>query len=216
MANAIKEISIQRGYDVSRYTLACFGGAGGQHACGVADELGMKRIFLHPFAGVLSAYGMGLADMRALRHRTIETELNAAALPSLTRALDELAQEGKAELLAQGLDEPAIEIERHVHIKYAGTDAPLLAAFGDLKAIKASFEEAHRRQYGFIVPDKALIVDFGQHRGHRADGSGRRSDPGCRGSRGCQAQGAGPVLGGGRAPPGAGAWSAPRCGPARK
>ena len=79
MANAIKEISIQRGYDVSKYTLACFGGAGGQHACRVADELGMKRIFLHPFAGVLSAYGMGLADVRALRHRTIETQLNDAA-----------------------------------------------------------------------------------------------------------------------------------------
>jgi len=159
MANAIKEISIQRGYDVSRYTLACFGGAGGQHACRVADELGMRRIFLHPFAGVLSAYGMGLADVRTLRHRTIETELNQAALPSLTRALDELAQEGEAELLAQGLDASAIEVERHVHIKYAGTDAPLLAAFGDLKTIKASFEEAHRRQYGFIVPNKALIAD---------------------------------------------------------
>jgi 5-oxoprolinase (ATP-hydrolysing) len=159
MANAIKEISIQRGYDVSKYTLACFGGAGGQHACRVADALGMRRIFLHPFAGVLSAYGMGLADVRALRHRTIETELNQAALPSLTGALDELAQEGKAELLAQGLVESAIEVERHVHIKYAGTDAPLLAAFGDLKAIKTSFEEAHRRQYGFVVPDKALIVD---------------------------------------------------------
>src|SRR5262249_8111365 len=84
MANAIKEISIQRGYDVSKYTLACFGGAGGQHACRVADELGMKRIFLHPFAGVLSAYGMGLADVRALRHRTIEAELGEAALPALT------------------------------------------------------------------------------------------------------------------------------------
>ena len=159
MANAIKEISIQRGYDVSRYTLACFGGAGGQHACRVADELGMKRIFLHPFAGVLSAYGMGLADVRALRHRTIETQLNAAAMTMLTGALDGLAREGEAELLAQEIDESAIEIERHVHIKYAGTDAPLLAKFGDLPAIKAGFEEAHRRQYGFIVPDKALIVD---------------------------------------------------------
>ena len=159
MANAIKEISIQRGYDVSKYTLACFGGAGGQHACRVADELGMKRIFLHPFAGVLSAYGMGLADVRALRHRTIEAELGEAALPALTRALEELAREGEAELLAQGIDRSAIEIERHVHIKYAGTDAPLLANFGDLAAIKASFEQAHQRQYGFIVPDKALIVD---------------------------------------------------------
>jgi 5-oxoprolinase (ATP-hydrolysing) len=159
MANAIKEISIQRGYDVSRYTLACFGGAGGQHACRVADALGMKRIFLHPFAGVLSAYGMGLADVRALRHRTVEVQLSEAAMPTLTQALDELARAGEAELLAQGLAESAIEIERHVHIKYAGTDAPLLANFGGLAAIKASFEEAHRRQYGFIVPDKALIVD---------------------------------------------------------
>jgi 5-oxoprolinase (ATP-hydrolysing) len=159
MANAIKEISIQRGYDVSRYTLACFGGAGGQHACRVADELGMKRIFLHPFAGVLSAYGMGLADVRALRHRTIETQLSDAAMPTLNGALDELAREGEAELLAQGIEQSAIEVERHVHIKYAGTDAPLLANFGDLAAIKAGFEEAHRRQYGFVVPDKALIVD---------------------------------------------------------
>ncbi|HWA50117.1 MAG TPA: hydantoinase B/oxoprolinase family protein, partial [Dongiaceae bacterium] len=159
MANAIKEISIQRGYDVSKYTLACFGGAGGQHACRVADELGMKRIFLHPFAGVLSAYGMGLADVRALRHRTIEMELNAAALPVLADALNALAQEGRAELAAQGLEEPAITVERQVHIKYAGTDTPLLAEFGDLATIKASFEEAHRRRYGFIVPDKALIID---------------------------------------------------------
>jgi 5-oxoprolinase (ATP-hydrolysing) len=159
MANAIKEISIQRGYDVSRYTLACFGGAGGQHACRVADELGMKRIFLHPFAGVLSAYGMGLADVRALRHRTVETELNAHALLALTQALDSLAEEGKTELLAQGLEESGIAIERQVHIKYAGTDTPLLAEFGDLARIKSSFEEAHRRRYGFIVPDKALIVD---------------------------------------------------------
>ncbi|HEU4825646.1 MAG TPA: hydantoinase/oxoprolinase family protein, partial [Dongiaceae bacterium] len=159
MANAIKEISIQRGYDVSKYTLACFGGAGGQHACRVADELGMKRIFLHPFAGVLSAYGMGLADVRALRHRTVEAPLSAETLPELARALDELAGEGTAELEGQGIEASAIEVERHVHIKYAGTDAPLLARFGDLKAIKASFEEAHRRQYGFIVPDKALIVD---------------------------------------------------------
>ncbi len=159
MANAIKEISIQRGYDVSKYTLACFGGAGGQHACRVADELGMTRIFLHPFAGVLSAYGMGLADVRALRHRTVEAELNAEALLPIGDALDALAWDGKAELLAQGIDPAAIAIEYQVHIKYAGTDAPLLAEFGDLAAIKASFEEAHRRRYGFIVPDKALIVD---------------------------------------------------------
>src|SRR4030095_4981569 len=118
MANAIKEISIQRGYDVSKYTLACFGGARAQHACRVADELGMKRIFLHPFAGVLSAYGMGLADVRALRHRTIETQLSDAAMTTLTGALDELAREGEAELLAQGIGEAAIEIGGHDHIQH--------------------------------------------------------------------------------------------------
>ncbi len=159
MANAIKEISIQRGYDVSKYTLACFGGAGGQHACRVADELGMRRIFLHPFAGVLSAYGRGLADVRALRHRTIEAPLNAETLPALTATLDELAEQGERELLAQGLARDSIVVERHVHIKYSGTDAPLLAAFGTIAEIKRSFEDAHRRGYGFIVPDKAMIVD---------------------------------------------------------
>ncbi len=175
MANAIKEISIQRGYDVSRYTLACFGGAGGQHACRVADELGMKRIFLHPFAGVLSAYGMGLADVRALRHRTIETQLSDAAMPTLTGALDELAREGEAELLAQGIEQSAIEIERHVHIKYAGTDAPLLAAFGDVETIKASFEEAHRRQLRLHRAGQGADRRFRQHRGDRAHRGGGRS-----------------------------------------
>ncbi len=175
MANAIKEISIQRGYDVSKYTLACFGGAGGQHACRVADELGMRRIFLHPFAGVLSAYGMGLADVRALRHRTIETQLNDAAMPTLTGALDELAREGEAELLAQGIEESAIEIERHVHIKYAGTDAPLLAdvrrSRGDQGQLRGSASAAVRLHRAGQGADRR----FRQHRGDRAHRGGGRS-----------------------------------------
>ena len=159
MANAIKEISIQRGYDVSKYTLACFGGAGGQHACRVADELGMKRIF--PPSLRRRAVGLWHGPRRCARvapphHRA---QLRPTGVADADTDARRLAQEGKAELLAQGLDESAIEIERQVHIKYSGTDTPLLAEFGDLAAIKTSFEEAHRRRYGFIVPGKALIVD---------------------------------------------------------
>ena len=159
MANAIKEISIQRGYDVTQYTLACFGGAGGQAACRVADELGMTRIFLHPFAGVLSAYGMGLADIRAIRHRTVEATFDASLVARLAADIAELEQAARAEIAAQGIAEDAITVLPQVHLKYAGTDAPLIASFGDLEAIKSGFETAHRQQYGFVVPEKALIVD---------------------------------------------------------
>ncbi len=159
MSNAIKEISIQRGYDVSRYWLVCFGGAGGQHACRVADELGMTRIFLHPLAGVLSAYGMGLADMRSLRHRTMEVELNGAMLPEMARALDELGRAASAELVRQGVDSADITQDAQVHAKYSGTDSALMAPFGDLAQIRAGFEAAHRQRYGFIVPEKPIIVD---------------------------------------------------------
>ena len=158
MANAIKEISIQRGYDVSQYTLACFGGAGGQHACQVADALGMTRIFLHPFAGVLSAYGMGLADIRAIRHRTVEAPLDAALMARLERDIAGLAAEARAEIAAQGIASEAIELLPQLHLKYAGTDAPLVTAFTALAGIVSGFEEAHRQRYGFVV-DKQIIVD---------------------------------------------------------
>ena len=159
MANAIKEISIQRGYDVTQYALACFGGAGGQHACRVADALGMTKIFLHPLAGVLSAYGMGLADMRAIRHQTVEAPLGEEMLSGLAANLAKMADAARAEIATQGIAEDAIEIQRQIHVKYAGTDAPLIADFGSAAAIKAGFEEAHRQRYGFVVPGKALIVD---------------------------------------------------------
>jgi 5-oxoprolinase (ATP-hydrolysing) len=159
MANAIKEISIQRGYDVTHYALACFGGAGGQHACRVADALGMTRIFLHPLAGVLSAYGMGLADMRAIRHKTVETPLGDAMTAFLDTELDAMAQSAGAEIEGQGIAPGKIQVLRQVHVKYAGTDAPLITAFGTATEIQAGFEEAHRQRYGFIVPGKVLIVD---------------------------------------------------------
>ncbi len=159
MANAIKEVSIQRGYDVSKYVLTCFGGAGGQHACRVADALGMTKIFLHPLAGVLSAYGMGLADIRAIRHKTVEATLDQHLAAGLAPELDIMAQEVRIEISNQGIAADQIDIRRQVHVKYAGTDASLVADFGAADQIKVGFEEAHRQRYGFIVPQKALIVD---------------------------------------------------------
>jgi 5-oxoprolinase (ATP-hydrolysing) len=159
MANAIKEISIQRGYDVTDYTLQCFGGAGGQHACLVADSLGMTRIFIHPFAGVLSAYGMGLADVRALRERAVEVKLGQTALPAIARTLDALAEEARQELHTQGIDPARIEIIRRVHVKIEGTDTALVVEFGALAEISERFDAAHKQRYGFVVPDKARIVE---------------------------------------------------------
>jgi 5-oxoprolinase (ATP-hydrolysing) len=159
MANAIKEISIQRGYDVTEYTLQCFGGAGGQHACLVADALGMTRIFIHPFAGVLSAYGMGLADVRALRERAIEAKLDAAALPGIARTLDALAEEARRELLAQGIGAASVEVIRRLHVKIEGTDTALVVEFGSLAEIGERFDAAHKQRFGFVVPDKARIVE---------------------------------------------------------
>jgi len=159
MANAIKEISIQRGYDVSKYALACFGGAGGQHACRVADALGMTKIFLHPLAGVLSAYGMGLADIRAIRHKTVEAALDQHLATGLATELETMAEATRAEIAGQGIAAGQIDLRRQVHVKYAGTDAPLITDFGAAAEIQAGFEEAHRQRYGFIVPSKTLIVD---------------------------------------------------------
>jgi len=159
MANAIKEISIQRGYDVSEYTLACFGGAGGQHACLVADALGMTRVFLHPFAGVLSAFGMGLADLRVMREEAVEARLGAPVMDELTTALDRLAEDGRAEMTAQGIDDERIAVRRRIHLRYEGTDAPLIVDFGSVDEIVANFEDAHRQRFGFVVEDKPHIVE---------------------------------------------------------
>ena len=162
MANAIKKISLQRGYDVSEYTLCCFGGAGGQHACLIADALGMKQVFIHPFAGVLSAYGMGLADVRVLRERAVEAKLNEELVSELEQILEELAREGKEELNHRGTEdteEEDIQVFRKVHLRYEGTDTALIVDFGTVAAMQGQFEEAHRQQYGFIAPEKGLIVE---------------------------------------------------------
>ena len=159
MANAIKKISVQRGYDVSEYVLACFGGAGGQHACLVADALGMKKVLLHPHAGVLSAYGMGLADMRVMREKAVEAPFDAGAGPALAAALDALAAEGEAEMRAQGVAEERITVLRKLHLRYEGSDTPLIVDFGPHRQVVAAFEAAHRQRFGFVSPDKGLIVE---------------------------------------------------------
>ncbi|MDB9528401.1 hydantoinase B/oxoprolinase family protein [Oscillatoria sp. CS-180] len=159
MASAIKKISVQRGYDVTEYTLCCFGGAGGQHACLIAEALGMKQIFLHPYAGVLSAYGIGLADIRNLREKAIEAELSAELLPQLEHTLEPLTVEGRAEVEHQGIATDAVEVIRKVHLRYVGTDSSLLVPFGTLTDMRSHFQKQHQQRYGFTRPDKALIVE---------------------------------------------------------
>jgi len=158
MANAIKQISTQRGYDVTEYTLCCFGGAGGQHACAVADALGMSSVFIHPFAGVLSAYGMGLADARLLREQAIEAPLSAALLPTLERVFAKLEQAGRTEMAAQDIPAAHIRSARTVRLRYANSDSALSITADELSTLQARFESAHRQRYGFLMPDKALIV----------------------------------------------------------
>ena len=159
MANAIKQVSTQRGYDVTDYALCCFGGAGGQHACAVADALGMSAIFIHPLAGVLSAYGMGLAEVRRLQERALEAPLNPGLMPKLGRVFAELEQAGRAEVLAQAIDAEQIRAVRSVRLRYAGSDTALSVIAGDDREMAGRFAAAHRQRFGFIMPDKGLIVE---------------------------------------------------------
>ncbi|TWI68982.1 5-oxoprolinase (ATP-hydrolysing) [Pseudoduganella lurida] len=159
MANAIKQISVQRGHDVTEYALTSFGGAGGQHACLVADALGMKTVFIHSLAGVLSAYGMGLADQVAMRERAVETRLAADALPLLARELDALAAEAQAELSMQGVDDARIAVLRRAHLRYEGTDSALVVAFDTVDGMGEQFTHAYKKRFSFLMPARALIVE---------------------------------------------------------
>ncbi|MBV8883554.1 MAG: hydantoinase B/oxoprolinase family protein, partial [Chroococcidiopsidaceae cyanobacterium CP_BM_RX_35] len=163
MATAIKKISLQRGYDVSDYTLCCFGGAGGQHACLIADALGIKRVFIHPYAGVLSAYGMGLADVRVIRERAVEALLDEGLVVELGQLLAQLEVEGREEFAnADGRGWTQIDdivAFFRVHLRYEGTDAPLVVDFGDLVGMRTQFESLHRQRYGFVAVEKGLIVE---------------------------------------------------------
>jgi 5-oxoprolinase (ATP-hydrolysing) len=159
MAQAIKKISVQRGHNVAAYALTCFGGAGGQHACLVADALGMSRIFFHPLSGVLSAYGMGLADIRASREQAIEMPLDETGLAEVQIAIASLTEETKAEVEQQGIAASRIEIIPRLHLRYAGTDTALIIEHGALTTLRTDFETAHRKRFGFVANDKPIIIE---------------------------------------------------------
>src|SRR5690349_7171014 len=174
MANAIKKISVQRGYDVTRYALNCFGGAGGQHACLVADALGMTNVLIHPLSSLLSAYGMGLADIRSVRQQAIEELFGKKAHAALEKVASRLAETVIGEVAAQGVTADKIKVHVRAHIRYAGTDTPLIIGAGSfvsaaskkrrqalasLAKMKAAFEHAHKAQFGFIDRSKDLVVE---------------------------------------------------------
>jgi 5-oxoprolinase (ATP-hydrolysing) len=165
MANAIKKISVARGYDVTRYTLQCFGGAGGQHACLVADALGMSQVLVHPLAGVLSAYGMGLADQNVMREESIERRLDAAAMPFMAERLQALGETTRQALLVQmgqavdAASASRIELRQRVHLRYEGTDSALVVPWGDQVQLVAGFEAAYRQRFAFLMQGKALVVE---------------------------------------------------------
>jgi 5-oxoprolinase (ATP-hydrolysing) len=167
MANAIKKISVARGYDVTRYTLQCFGGAGGQHACLVADALGMTRVLVHPLAGVLSAYGMGLADQNVIKEQAVERVLEPAALPNVAQALSVLADAAVAELQRQQLSTGTVAVKRRVHVRYEGSDSALVVPWPDaaeadaatLAPVAKAFEAAYQQRFAFLMAGKRLVVE---------------------------------------------------------
>jgi 5-oxoprolinase (ATP-hydrolysing) len=183
MANAIKRISVAKGYDTRAYTLICFGGAGGQHACLVADALGMTRIFIHPFSGLLSAYGMKLARLRSVRQRAMGVELNAETMPLLEDAASQLGRDAQAEILAQGAERAHSSVRAHV--RYEGSDTTLPIPLASRTDMTAAFAEAHARLFGFGFEGKSLIVESVEVEGEEL-GSPSPPEPGervgaCRG-----------------------------------
>ena len=161
MSNAIKKISVQRGHDVTHYTLCCFGGAGGQHACMVADALGMNRILLHPFAGILSAYGMGLADTVVERQRSVERILDAALIVELVGVATKLKGEcGETLALQVGGADTADTVYRKVlHVRYVGSDTSFPVPLSSPEGIREKFETLHQMRFGFVSPEKGLMVE---------------------------------------------------------
>ena len=160
MANAIKKISLQRGYDVTEYTLNCFGSAAGQHACAVADTLGMERIFLHPLAGVLSAYGMGLASIRVLREAQLGIDYAGAYVErEIAERSRPLIASARAAVREQGVEDRNISVITRVHIRYQGTDTSLEVVAGSAAQMLSDFESAHQRRFGFVARERGLVVE---------------------------------------------------------
>ncbi len=159
MANAIKKISVQRGYDITEYVLCCFGGAGGQHACLVADALGIDTVFIHPYAGVLSAYGIGLADVRAMREEAVEFALSDDLISKLEQRCAKLIDMVISEVVSQNVERDKIAIERRLHVRYEGTDSAMVVDFADADRVRSQFEQLHRKRFGFTMPRKSVIVE---------------------------------------------------------
>src|SRR4051812_3673664 len=159
MANAIKQVSVQKGHDATRFTLQCFGGAGGQHACLVADELGMETVSIHPYAGVLSAYGMGLADQTVMREQAVEAPFAAGEMTALEAIASRLTREACEALAAQGAQPGRIQGRHMLHLRYAGTDTALIVPYGAPEQVVPVFTEAHRARFGFATPERPLIVE---------------------------------------------------------
>jgi len=161
MANAIKKISVQRGHDVTEYLLNCFGGAGGQHACLVADALGIEAVLIHPFSGLLSAYGIGLASIFASRQQAALLPLVEASLPAIQELIGTLRRDVFAELEGQGIAAADISWRPILHIRYDGTDTALPVDFiaGDIGQAQAAYESAHKAQFGFIYGDKPIVIE---------------------------------------------------------
>ena len=159
MALAIKTISVQRGHDVSRYALVCFGGAGGQHACAVADALNMHEVVLHPLAGVLSAYGMGIAEVRALREQSVELALgDAGAAARIAACIAALREAALEELAEQGLGRDSVTVAASVQVRYEGSDTALAVAFGPISEMSSAFRDRCRERFGFVLEDRPLVA----------------------------------------------------------
>jgi 5-oxoprolinase (ATP-hydrolysing) len=158
MANAIKKISVQRGYDVTEYALNCFGSAGGQHACMIADTLGMETVMIHPLSGLLSAYGMGLADLRASRERSIEAELNQDTMRRVEALGFEMTEEAVNEVADQEVPYEDISTTTWLHLRYDGTDNALPIVLDEPDLMRRDFETQHRQRYGFISPEKKVFA----------------------------------------------------------
>lgn len=158
MANAIKKISVQRGYDVTEYVLNCFGSAGGQHACLIADTLGMETVLIHPLSGLLSAYGMGLADLRASRERSVEAELNAETMRRVEALGFEMTEEATAEVTDQDVPYENVATTTWLHLRYDGTDNALPIVLDEPELMRRDFETQHRQRYGFVSPEKRIFA----------------------------------------------------------
>ena len=159
MANAIKKISVQRGYDITEYTLCSFGGAGGQHACLVADALGVETVFIHPYAGVLSAYGIGLADVRTMYEEAVEGILSPELIQSLSSNYAELTDKARQDVRDQEILDSNIHVQKRIHVRYQGTDSSVSVDEADSNSVRSEFEDKHRQRFGFIMPEKDIVVE---------------------------------------------------------